>query len=103
MKLIQNKVYLSIKEVVECGISTEGSLWTAKSKGTKCWDFVKDESDLRNVWIGYDGMNDMRKKMVELRFGNPYDRVARTPILDMVVNDAKAKEEIAKLYHTIYD
>lgn len=92
MKLINSKVYLSIKEVVECGISTEGSLWTAKSKGTKCWDFVKDESDLRNVWIGYDAMSDERKRLVELRFGNPYDRVARTPILDMVVNDRKANE-----------
>ena len=92
MKIIQNKLYLTISECVECDIASDGYIRKAKSEGTKCWDIMDDPADKRKVLVGYDALNDDRKRKVEVRFGNPYDLVARQPILDMVVSDWKANE-----------
>lgn len=89
MKLINNNVYLEIKEMVECGFK-EGSLLTAKSKGTKCWDFIKHPDDSRKVLVGYEALSEANQEKVKVRFGNPYNRVARQPILNLVKQDAKA-------------
>ena len=92
MKLIDNKLYLTTSECEECGIASDGYIRKAKCEGTKCWDIINDPADLRKNLVGYEALNDDRKRKVEVRFGNPYDRVARQPILDMVVNDWKANE-----------
>ena len=92
MKLIGKYVYLTIQEVVECGITTEGNLRTAKSQGRGCWDLIDDPADKRKVLVGYEALSDQRKELVKRRFGNPYDRLAREPILDMVVNDPKVND-----------
>jgi hypothetical protein len=89
MKLINGKAYLTIQEVVECGITTEANLRTAKSQGRNCWDFMDDPADKRKVLVGYEALNDYRKELVQRRFGNPYTMLARRPIADMVVNDPK--------------
>ena len=92
MKIINKILYLTISEAVECGIASDNYLRKAKSEGTKCWDLIDDPDDKRRVLVGFEALNDMRKRLVEVRFGNPYDLVARKPILDMVVNDWKAHE-----------
>ena len=91
MKIVNGKLYISFQEALECGIS-ENTLKDAKKKGTKCWDLIDDPADKRKVLVGFEALNDDRKAKVELRFGNPYDRVARMPILNMVVNDRKAHD-----------
>lgn len=92
MKLIDNTLYLSIQEVVDCGITTANYLSKAKSEGTNAWNFIDDPADKRKVLIGYEDMKPAYQKLVWERFGNPYEMVARKPILDMVVQDSKANE-----------
>ncbi len=89
MKIIEKQLYLTLREMVEAGYN-EGSLLTAKSKGTKCWKFANDPEDLRKVLVCYDTMTKENQQKVESRFGNPYNMIARQPILDMVQQDAKA-------------
>ena len=91
MKLIQNKLYLTMPEMVECGF-VEARLREAKSRGTKCWHFIDDPDDRRRVLIGFEDLTEARKEMVEKRFGNPYDHVARNPILTLVANTTCFKE-----------
>lgn len=91
MKLIDSILYIELGELVECGFK-ESSLITAKSKGTKCWSFINDPDDKRKVLVDYEAMTQENKNKVIDRYGNPYDRVARKPILDMIIPDAKAEE-----------
>ena len=91
MKFLGSKIYLTVSEMVECGVS-ERYLWKANSVGTKCWDFTNDPTDKRKVLVGYDALKDTYKQMVESRYGNPYEYAAKQPILDLVVNNWKANE-----------
>lgn len=91
MKFVDNILYLELSEMVECGIS-EGTLTTAKSKGSKCWVFLKDPADRRKVLVQYEAMKPEYQERVKARFGSPYEAVAREPILAMVENDPKAWE-----------
>lgn len=89
MKLIDCKLYIEFQEMVESGIS--GKYMTkAKSAETQCWDFIDDPKDKRKVLVQYDTLKDIYKQQVLARFGDPYVRVARTPILNMVAQDAMA-------------
>ena len=91
MKLVEGNLYLEFSEMVECGVS-ETYLKKAKSIGTKCWHFIDDPADKRKVLIGYEELKDEYKAKVNLRFGNPYDLVARQPILKMVQADPAAHD-----------
>lgn len=95
MKLIENILYLEFNEMVECGVPAN-YLSKAKSTGTKCWEFINDPRDKRKVLIGYEGLRDVYKKMVKERFGDPYEMVARQPILDMIKQDFEANEHYKK-------
>jgi hypothetical protein len=75
-----------MKDAVDCGF-IEQRLREAKSRGVKCWDLIDDPDDKRKVLMGYEALNDARKRMVWDRFGNPYEHVIRQPILEMVQND----------------
>jgi len=89
MKLIQNSLYLTISECVECGMNEE-TIKCAKRRDSNCWNIIDDPDDKRRVLVGFDKLSPARKRDVEVRFGNPYDLVARTPILAMVESDWKA-------------
>jgi hypothetical protein len=89
MKLIQNKLYLTLADCVESGLK-ERTITDAKDKGSKCWHIINDPDDLRRILVGYEDLKPEYRRMVDERFGNVYDQVARQPILEMVVNDAKA-------------
>ena len=91
MRLIENKLYLTFNEAVECGIKAK-TMIDAKSTGSKCWDFIDDPADKRKVLVGYEALTPERQEKVFSRFGNPYELVAKTPILNMVVPDFKAGE-----------
>lgn len=91
MKLIDNTLYIEFSELASCGVS-ELYLRKAKSTGAKCWKFMDDPADRRRVLICYESLKDNYKHMVQERFGNPYDHIAREPIRSMVKPDHKAEE-----------
>ena len=91
MKIIAQKIYLTMSQMVECGFKAK-TIIDAKSLGSKCWEIINDPDDKRKLLIGFDGLTPDRRRLVELRFGNPWDYMATQPILDMVVNDWRANE-----------
>lgn len=92
MKIVDQKLYLEFSEVVEAGITTEGYLTKAKSIGTKTFTFINDPSDKRKVLIEFETLKQDHKDRIVRRYGNPYDRLAKEPIKNMVTKDLKAEE-----------
>jgi hypothetical protein len=92
MKFVNQKLYLTFQQVVDCGIASVEYLKKAKSTGVKSWDFITDADDKRKVLIGYEALKDAHKQMVQRRFGNPYEYVAKEPIKALVEKDHKAEE-----------
>ena len=99
MKFINCSLYLEFAEMVECGVN-ELYLRKAKSIGTSCWSFINDPKDARKVLVEYAKLKPVYQKMVNDRYGNPYDHVAREPILAMVVNDWMAHDWYLKYQYT---
>ncbi len=92
MKLIQNILYLTFSDLVQSGIK-EDTIKKANLRGSSNgWAFIDDPQDGRKVLVEYEKLSLSNKKLVDERFGNVYDQVARQPILEMVVNDHKAVE-----------
>jgi hypothetical protein len=91
MKLINNKLFIEFAELVDCGVSAN-YLRKAKSTGTKCWTFMDDPDDKRKVLIDFESLKDEYKAKVNARFGNPYERMAKQPIRDLIKRDDKAEE-----------
>ncbi|MNS11900.1 hypothetical protein D3C72_434520 [compost metagenome] len=89
MKLIDSILYIEWSEMVDCGVS-DGYLKKAKSVGTKCWTFINDPKDNRRVLIHYEDLKQEYKDRIITRYGNPYDQIARTPILNSVQNRPEA-------------
>lgn len=95
MKLITEQLYLEFPELVECGVSEntlKNAAYRSKTKESSNWHFINDPSDNRKVLIGYERLKPEYKRMVGVRFGNPYDLVARQPILDRVINNPEAHD-----------
>lgn len=92
MKLVESVLYLEFDEAVQAGISTEGYLRKAKSVGSSSFTFINDPSDKRKVLIQFETLKPEHKALVEARFGNPYDRLAKEPIKKMVFRDVRAEE-----------
>lgn len=90
MRIIEDVLYLELAELVKCGVS-EGYLRKAKSTKTKCWSFIKDPEDGRRVLVEYEALKDNYKKLIIKAYGDPYERVARQPILDLVKEDLEAE------------
>jgi hypothetical protein len=91
MKLINQKLYITYQEMVDCGVS-ENTLKKAKNRQSSSWTFINDPDDKRKVLIEYEGLKDEYKKRIEIRFGNPHEHVAKQPIRDLVKWDNKAEE-----------
>lgn len=91
MKIIKDILYIEFTEMVEAGVS-ENYLRKAKATGTRCWTFINDPSDNRKVLIEYEALRLNYKKMIQDRYGDPYDYVAKTPIRNLVKPDFKAEE-----------
>ena len=102
MKIIGQKIYLTVPEMVECGFNAK-TISNAKQEASKCWDIISDPDDGRKLLVGYAGLTPERKRLVELRFGNPWDHMATQPILDMVVNDWRANEYYRAYRYTSAD
>lgn len=99
MKIINDILYIEFQEMVESGVS-DNTLKSAKLHGSACWKFIKDPSNAKKVLIEYAKLKPVYQKMVNDRYGNPYDHVAREPILAMVVNDWMAHDWYLKYQYT---
>lgn len=91
MKIINDTLFIEFAEMVDCGVS-ENYLRKAKSTGTKCWSFANDPDDKRKVLIEYEKLKDEYKKKIVARYGEPYERMAKQPIRDLIKWDDKAEE-----------
>ena len=90
MKIVNDILYIEFAELISCGVS-ENTIVSAKSRQSKGWTFIEDPSDKRKVLIEYSGLSDVYKDKLTVRFGNPYDFVAKQPIKNMVQHDSKAE------------
>ncbi|RYZ35739.1 MAG: hypothetical protein EOP49_33220, partial [Sphingobacteriales bacterium] len=91
MKLIENRLYLEFADVLEAGIS-EDAVKKAKQRNSSSWEIINDPADRRKLLIGFDALKDEYKQQVELRFGNPYEYMAKQPIKALVAKDYKAEQ-----------
>ncbi len=91
MKLINTKLFIEFTEMVNLGVS-DGYLKKAKSVGSASWEFIKDPADNRRVLIGYEALGDKYKKLVFEAYGDPYEYLAKNPILNLVRKDFKAEQ-----------
>lgn len=91
MKLLQESIYLTFEDAIECGIS-ENTLWKASQRQSNSWQFIVDPTDKRKRLIEFETMKPCYKEMVQKRFGNPYEHVAKEPIRKMVIKDTQAEE-----------
>jgi hypothetical protein len=90
MKLIDNILYLTFSEMLDCGV-LEDTLKKAKNRKSPSWSFIDDPEDKRRVLIEYEKLGVSYKEKIKARFGNPYSYVAQQPIKNMVKWDAKAE------------
>lgn len=91
LKLLNGNLYLELKDAVEAGCWTEGYLWKAKSTGSKSIKFLDDPVDNRRVLIEYETLKQDYKDKITLRYGNPYEYLAKEPIKKMVTTDKEAE------------
>lgn len=92
MKLIDNILYVTFPDLVECGVSDK-YLRKAVSQGTKIWShWIKDPQDNRRTLFEYEALDGKYKDMIIDRFGDPYQRMMREPILAMVISSKEAHQ-----------
>ena len=91
MKLIDNLIFLEFPELIEVGVS-EDTLKKASYRKSPSWEFITDPLDKRKVLISYEKLKDNYKKLINERFGNPYDYIAKEPIRKLFESDFKAKQ-----------
>lgn len=90
MKIVNDMLYIEYTELLACGVS-DNTLKSAKLRKSPSWQFIEDPDDRRRVLISYEKMTKPYKDKVILRFGNPYDYMAKQPIWSMVSHDINAE------------
>jgi hypothetical protein len=80
---INNVLYVFFRALEEAGISTN-YYSKEKSRGNKRLLFLDHPSDCRFCLVAFDTLSDQHKEKIISRFGNPYDFIAREPILRRV-------------------
>jgi len=91
MRVINNTLYIEWREAIECGLS-ENTLKNAKLRKSPSWSFIDDPNDGRKVLIEFEKLKDEYKKKIQVRYGNPYEYMAKMPIRNLVKWDDKAEE-----------
>jgi len=87
----QNTLFLEPSDWKGCGIS-EDTVVKALARQSNNWLIIKDPDDLRKTLVGYEKLSDRYKEMVKARWGNPYDMIARQPLLKMLTYDLQAEQ-----------
>lgn len=91
MRIIDNILYIEFSELLSVGVS-ENTINSAISRNSKSWKNLNDPDDKRKVLIEYERMGDKYKELIEKRFGNPYEYVAKEPIRKLIKQDLKAHD-----------
>ncbi|MCX6210086.1 MAG: hypothetical protein NTZ59_11485 [Bacteroidetes bacterium] len=90
--LLHNRIlYIEHKDLVAAGKSNE-HIWKAVSTKVKAIAACKIPELGAGNYFKWEDMANGWRECIEKRFGNPFDFVAREPIMKMVVLDHKAEE-----------
>lgn len=90
-ELVENHLYVFDKALIESGLSVN-YYRKEKSKGNKRLAFLDHPTDRRFSLVAFETLSDDHQQKIKERFGNPYDFIAREPILKLVTPDDKAKQ-----------
>jgi hypothetical protein len=88
---ISGTLYCFEKAIIESGLSIN-YYRKEKSQGNKRLCFIDHPLDSRFSLLAFETISDQHKDKIKLRFGNPYDFVAREPIMKMVLHDNQAEQ-----------
>ena len=104
MKLLDGILYLEFNDVLECGffntIDNVRHLKKELSRGAKWLRSIKDPSDNRKVLIEFESLSEEKKQKVVIRFGDPYQAIAKQPIKELVTKDLKAEQYFLQYRYT---
>jgi hypothetical protein len=85
MKTVNNTLYVEFPELISAGLSARTlESWQAPLK-------VSDPIDKRKKLIHYEALPVKYKRLIEARYGNPYEYVAKSPVKEMVRRDFEAE------------
>lgn len=91
MELLNNCLLIEFSEAINSGIK-EDTLKKARLRNSPSWRFIDNPLDKRKVLIEYEHIQPRYKELIQMRFGNPYEYVAKEPIRKLVRPDLKAHE-----------
>ncbi|HEX8313918.1 MAG TPA: hypothetical protein VF609_02935, partial [Flavisolibacter sp.] len=100
MKLLNNRLHIEFDEMVDA-ISTieqkepeKVSIYLRKSNSTQnsLLPFIKDPSCRTKVLYEWNDMGLKYKAIVQKRFGDPYEFIAKEPLRKLLVKDFQAEE-----------
>jgi hypothetical protein len=88
-EMIDGVLWVFEKGLEESGLSVN-YYRKEKSNDNKRLIFLDHPTDRRYNLVAFDTLSDIHKEKIQLRFGNPYDFVAREPILKMIERNDEA-------------
>lgn len=91
MKLIDHILYLGFSDCIEAGIS-ENTIKKANARKSPSWSFITDPTDKRKVLIQFECLKQEYKQQILSHFGNPYDKLSKEPIKNMIIRDLAAEK-----------
>jgi hypothetical protein len=89
--IIDTKLFVRYAALVESGISAN-TIRNAKLRNAPSWSFIDDPEDKRKVLADFEALKDEYKDRVTTKYGNPYERIAKQPIRDLIKWDHQAEE-----------
>lgn len=90
-EMIEGVLYVTEKGLTESGLSVN-YYRKEKSKGNKRLQFRNHPDDLRFNLVAYETLSEAHKERIIDRYKNPYDFVARDPILRMISQSIAARQ-----------
>jgi hypothetical protein len=101
MKLVDSILYLEFNDAIESQVaSSENYLWKELSRKAKWLRSIKDPSDNRKVLIEFESLPEEKKQKVIIRFGDPYQAIAKQPIKELITKDLKAEQYFLQYRYT---
>lgn len=80
----------------KAAIEKAGVSWnyyrTKRSEGYSKYKYMLHPDNKKVLMVGFESMADEHKNKLKAEFGNPYDMVARQPILEMVVHHPEHRQ-----------
>lgn len=90
MKLIDNILYIEFADFISAGWK-DAAVLNANFRNGAYWRMIRNPDDKRKPLVQYDTLRQAHKEKLIQHFGNPYEFIAKEPIRQMLVFDAKAE------------